>query len=420
MQPSACRPGPDDRGQVLPWIAVMFVILLAIAGMVIDIGNAYRVHQQLQATADAAAAAGADNLPSTGNAVSAAATYSAAPGGKNTITGAGTVTESAYTDCSTDPVHCQGANTVHVTETANVPTTFLRLLGISSFKQTVKASACSPCGGAPLDVMIVLDRTGSMSANNKMANAKQGILAFLGSMDPAVDNVGLVLLPPAPSSTQACTDVDPYFATYNSQGQYDGSGGTFSMKNAAYVVVPLSNTYASSLGNLNNASPLVSTVNCVQPGGSTAYANALDAAYGELVQDGRPNTQKVIVMLSDGAANDAPNYLASTSPYRTNPCGQGVTSAGVAKANKVLVYSIAYTAQGDNCYAAVGAKVGGKIVKTYQTTLESPSIGANQALQQIASSGSGYFYNQPNPTSLTGIFNAISADIAQGTSRING
>src|SRR5690242_579890 len=137
MQPSARRPGPDDRGQVLPWIAVMFVILLAIAGMVIDIGNAYRVHQQLQATADAAAA----------------------PGGKNTITGAGTVTESAYTDCSTDPVHCQGANTVHVTETANVPTTFLRLLGISSFKQTVKASACSPCGGAPLDVMIVLDRT---------------------------------------------------------------------------------------------------------------------------------------------------------------------------------------------------------------------------------------------------------------------
>ena len=420
MQPSARRPAPDERGQVLPWIVVMFVVLLGMAGMAIDLGNAYRVHQQLQATADAAAAAGADNLPTSSNAIAAAAAYSAAPGGKNSIPGAGTITESSYTDCSTDQVHCNGANTVHVTETASMPTTFLRVFGITTINQTAKASACSPCGGAPLDVIIVLDRTGSMSANNKMQNAKDGILAFLGSMDPAVDNVGLVLLPPAPGAGQACVDVDPYFQTYNAQGQYDGSGGTFSRATAVYVVVPLSNTYATSMGNLNSASPLVSTVNCVQPGGSTAYANAIDAAYNELVAHGRPNTQKVIVMLSDGAANDAPNTLAATSPYRTNPCGQGVTSAGVAKANKVLVYSIAYTAQGDNCYAAVGSKVGGKTIKNYQGTLESPAIGANQALQQIASTGSGYFYTEPNPNSLVGIFNAISADIAAGTSRING
>ena len=91
MQPSLPGAAHDERGQVLPWVVVMIVVIVAIAGMVIDLGNAYRVHQQLQATADAAAAAGADNLPSTPNAIAAAARYSAAAGGKNSIRGAGPV-----------------------------------------------------------------------------------------------------------------------------------------------------------------------------------------------------------------------------------------------------------------------------------------------------------------------------------------
>ena len=90
------------------------------------------------------------------------------------------------------------------------------------------------------------------------------------------------------------------------------------------------------------------------------------------------------MFLSDGAANDAPTFLASTSPYRTNPCGQGVTSAGIAKAAKVLVYSIAYTANGDECDAAIGAKIGGTTVQWYGSsnwgTPETPALAAETAL----------------------------------------
>src|SRR2546430_466046 len=125
--------------------------------------------------------------------------------------------------------------------------------------------------------MIVLDRTGSMSASNKMPQAKSGIMAFLSTMDPTVDNVGLAVLPPAPSAGAACTDVKPWFNSTRS--------GTYSLTGAAYTVVPLSNTYATTTGNLVSSSPLVSTVNCVQPGGNTAYAEALDAAYKELAAD---------------------------------------------------------------------------------------------------------------------------------------
>ena len=66
-----------ERGQTLPLIAVMMLTLLCFLGLVIDVGNAYRVRDALQASADAAAAAGAGTLTmtypaSSANAVSAA------------------------------------------------------------------------------------------------------------------------------------------------------------------------------------------------------------------------------------------------------------------------------------------------------------------------------------------------------------
>jgi Flp pilus assembly protein TadG len=435
-RPSRMRAFASTSGQTLPLVVVFMFTILIFAGLVIDFGNAYRVQKALQASADAAAAAGAGQLtmaypPVSANANAAAVKYGSQSGGVNPIPGvpAGNVTENVAVTCAPQVgFNCtQGyPNTVTVDETANVPTYLIRLLGFNTIQLKAHAQACSPCGGVPLDVMVVLDRTGSMGQNNKLTQAKAGINAFMKTMDPTLDNVGLAVLPPAPSTSQACTDVDPYFTdtkTYpDGSKQYAGSGGTYSTAGAAYVLVPLSNTYATSTGNLNATSPFMSTLNCIKDGGGTAYAEAIDAAYQELVAHGRAGTQKVMVFLSDGAANDAPNTLASTSPYRTNPCGQGVTSAGVAKAAKVLVYSIAYTANGDECDAAIGAKIGSTTVKWYGSTQwgtpETPAMPAETALQKIASTGSQYFYDLPNPTSLTGIFQQIASDISAGQARI--
>jgi len=426
----------STSGQTLPLVVVFMFTILIFAGLVIDFGNAYRVQKALQASADAAAAAGAGQLtmvypPVSANANAAAVKYGSQSGGVNPIPGvpAGNVTENVSVTCAPQVgFNCtQGyPNTVTVDETANVPTYLIRLLGFNTIQLKAHAQACSPCGGVPLDVMVVLDRTGSMSSNSKLTNAKAGINAFMKTMDPTLDNVGLAVLPPAPSTAQACTDVTGNFTDTkrypDGSQQYAGSGGTYSLNNAAYVLVPLSNTYATSTGNLNASSPFMSTLNCIKAGGGTAYAEAIDAAYQELVAHGRAGTQKVMVFLSDGAANDAPTFMASTSPYRTNPCGQGVTSAGVAKAAKVLVYSIAYTANGDECDAAIGAKIGSTTVQWYGSSNwgppESPAMPAETALQKIASTGSQYFYDLPNPTSLTGIFQQIASDISAGQARI--
>jgi hypothetical protein len=416
-----------QTGQTLPLVVVFMLSILVFAGLVIDLGNAYRVQQALQASADAAAAGGAGQLtmtypPNAGNAQSVAQRYGSEPGGVNPITGvpSGNVSEQVSVDCEQqDGFDCTNgyANTVTVNETAQTPTYLLKLLGFSTITLKAHAQACSPCGGVPLDVMIVLDRTGSMGDNNKLPQAKDGIMEFLSTMDPSMDNVGLAVLPPAPSPGQGCTSVSPYFTR-------SAPGGTYDLANPGYVVVPLGNDYASSIGNLNQGSALVSTVNCVQAGGNTAYAEAIDAAYAELQKDGRPDAQKAIVILSDGAANVGPSSLPTTSPYLTDPCGQGVTSAGIAKANKVLVYSIAYTAQGDSCWASPGATVNGSVVTNAQfSKVAEPDIygsipnPALAALQNMATDPTN-FYDLPNPTSLIGIFDRIASDLAGGSARI--
>ena len=178
---------------------MFIVVLMMIAGAVIDIGNAYRVHQQLQASADAAAAAGADNLPDTCAALATAAAYQLRRRRQEPDRRSGNRDQHGNRRLLDQPEVLQpgqhrschrGRDRAH-----HVPA----LIGIDSIPETVHAQACSPCGAMPLDVMIVLDRTGSMSGS-KLDSAKQGILAFMKTMDPTIDNVGLAVLPPAPTT----------------------------------------------------------------------------------------------------------------------------------------------------------------------------------------------------------------------------
>jgi uncharacterized protein YegL/Tfp pilus assembly protein PilX len=396
------REHASSSGQTLPIVVAFMLVMLLMCGAVVDLGNAYRVRQALQASADAAVAAGAAALPDTAAAQAATHAKSSENGAQNTIPGVPNVATSVTTDCSYSPNFCNPANTVKVSETATVPTYFLRVIGIKTIKLTVKAAACSPCGGLPLDVMIVLDRSGSMYGQ-KLQNAKDGIKAFLGSMDPSINSVGLVAFEPKTGSSNCST---PSTNTYNSS-------------TSKYLFVPLSNTYASSPGNLVTSSPLVSAVNCITAVGSTAYANAMDAAQAELDANGHPGWQPVIILLSDGAANDGPSYLAATSTYRTQPCRTAINIAAASKAKKVLVYTIAYDLSGagaDDCYMAPGAQISKNKFAGSGDTIESPAITANQALQQIASPGN--YYAQPQPLELVGIFDEISADIARGHSRL--
>lgn len=49
----------NQQGQVLPWMALLVVLFLGMAGLTLDLGHAYVCYRELQASTDAATLAGA-------------------------------------------------------------------------------------------------------------------------------------------------------------------------------------------------------------------------------------------------------------------------------------------------------------------------------------------------------------------------
>jgi Flp pilus assembly protein TadG len=398
----------QECGQTLVLVAFALVSLLGMAALAIDVGYAYYVQRSLQASADAAALAGASQLPNGSTASSVARTYSASSGSKNARSNIPGVRTTVTTKCvSIAP--CHPLNAIEVKESASVPTRFARVLGFNTFDVNVRSTACSPCASRPLDVMLVLDRTLSMCMDSygnynsscvDLANARSGLTTFLGYMDPALDRVGLAVFPPATSVGNRCstpalptqTGSPPRFVDSN----YNNSS-------YPYVVAPLERAY--KVGNssaLDAGSQLVSTISCVKAGGVTSYATALEKAQAELDARGRSDVQDVIVFFSDGAANYGPTFYTNTSPYRAQPCHQGVNSAATIKRRGTLIYSIGYD---------LNAESGGaNICKNSNGNTESPSITAYSAIQQIASPNA--FYNQPSAGQLNTIYTSIAGEIA--------
>ena len=399
------RSGEDGQTIVLAVIAM--VALLALAAFAIDVGYVYYAHRSLQASADAAALAGAQKLPDAGAAKVTAQEYGTSPAGKNQLNNIGVVSEAITTKCLTSLPGCDPANAVVAEESAQVPTFFARVLGISSFNIKAKATACSYCGVKPLDIMVVVDRTGSMcmdhNGNNDpactdMNKEKAALKEFLSFLEPARQRVGLAVFPPATSVAGRCNT--PSDSNYNSTS-------------SPYVVVPLSNDYATKTGALNTSSQLVSTINCLRAAGNTSYAVAIEKAQAELNVHGRTGVDHVIVFFSDGAANIGPTYYSSSSPYRRQPCHQGVSSAGSVKSGGTIIYSIGYD---------LNAQDGGANTCRYNGftgPLEVPSISAYSALQQIASSLDN-FYVEPGSGDLSKVYLAIAADFSRGASGLIG
>jgi len=384
-----------ENGQALVLCIIVLTVLLGCAALVIDLAEAYMTKRTLQSSTDAAALAGARELPDSATAISVAGDYSGRPGAKNESANLPAATAAVTTECRSF-APCKPVNTIVVEQSASVPTLFAHIFGIDSINVHTRAVACAPCEPKKVDVMMVLDRTGSMCQDHwgnadpactDLNNARSGMLTFLSFMDPTLDRVGLVVLPPAPRSGSTCVATD--------QTAYDD-------RSARWLVTPLSSDYASKTGSLNNGSSLVSTINCIQGGGRTSYATAIEQASAQLQGSGRSDADHVIVFFSDGAANYGPSYYGNSSSYRVRPCHQGVSSAGAAKGAGIEIYSIGYDLDAVNG--------GANRCQSYTGSSESPSITAYEALQDMAS-GPDFFYNKPNAGQLNTIYTNVAVKV---------
>ena len=166
----------EERGQAIIVMALAMVMLVGAVGFAVDVGNVLCVRRALQASTDAAATAGAQDIGVTGGDPTARAlTYSAVSGNLNARTGIPNVTISTSVVCKNfmanlmTGANCSGGlplNTIVVTQTAVVNTWFAKVLDLSTMTVVTKSTSGMKGGGMPpLDVIIVLDTTGSMGSS---------------------------------------------------------------------------------------------------------------------------------------------------------------------------------------------------------------------------------------------------------------
>ncbi|MEP7223857.1 MAG: TadE/TadG family type IV pilus assembly protein [Actinomycetota bacterium] len=426
------RAARDESGQVLVITALAMTLLITMVGLVVDVGHAMLVQRQLQAGVDAAALAGAQHLPVSSEVIQVANEYSPTPGSKNAVNTVNNAVTTVSLRCVKSAPGCSTrfgtVNALTVSAQSKVPTFFGKIVGITELTVNAQATACSPCTTKPLDIMIVLDRTGSMCqfsngqsdpACTDLNNAKEGIRTFLGFMDPALDQVGFAVFPPARDRSNLCATPTSGGARYG----YDSWWPEWIPDTrippatpAIYAIGSLVSDYliqdAQGGWNLNPASSLVQRIGCVQGAGTTSYSNAIEEAQHELERNGRGNVDDVIIFLSDGAANTTPKYLpayADNSYDRLHPCAAGLAAATNAKARGSIVYTIGYDLN--------GAGTDPETCKLYPGGAVDTTMTAWDAIRAMATTPNN-FYNKPDPGQLNSIFTRIAADLSKPAARL--
>jgi hypothetical protein len=435
------RRARGERGQILPIVVLALLALLGVSAFAIDVGYAYFAKRQLQAATDAAALAGAQDLPNVMTAEQTAADYAKANMPDNLSSNDDFTYDVKCTNTSVIAAGCNPSvnpNAIVVSGTAKTDAWFARIFGIDHFTVSAHASACSPCSSTPVDIVIAIDRTGSMCTPkgpggecDDLDNAKDGVRTMLGILSPPNAKVGMVAFPPVESTT-----TDPCAAPFNTPGNpgFDG----YDSPTRGYVTDPISGDYRLPNGLPNDTSGLYlhttdgPQTSCIQAGGFTSYSEALRQARAELAADGRPNVPDYIVFLTDGEANIGSVYGAGDPVYPPGnaddqqPCHTAINVANNYKQEGVTIYSIGY-ALGDNVPCTHGIlkdKDGNPCPAPSATCFhyadmnspEQPEISSYNTLEQIASPGN--FYNKADAGQLDTIFAAIATDIGQGSSRL--
>jgi len=369
---SLARSIRDERGQIIPWLAFMGALFIGVGGLSVDLGRAYVCYDQLKASTNAAAMAGAYAMIQSGATTTTVTnvinSYAAGSTGANVNPNLGTVTVSSPTfkcitdssmvaaPCSASPT---GYNVVQVKQTATVPTVLIRLLALPPFHisaaQSLTMSAVSTATMASgmndqVNVAMVIDSTASMQNNDsdcghtRIYCALQGVRTMLGYLAPCsaataksgatcspYDQVSVFTFPNVQANT-ASSDNDcsgssnptitpyttPAAASPNTWTAPTGTTGTYQL--TGY----LSNWTASNSvgGSLSSSSTLVNTVggpsgscNGLQATGGqgTYYAGAIYAAQASLsaMSYANPGSRNVMIILSDGDASASSGHIKS-------------------------------------------------------------------------------------------------------------
>jgi Flp pilus assembly protein TadG len=354
----------NQRGQSAIVVVLTGAVMMALAATSLDLGHVYYAYQQLVASTNAAALAGAQAMPNTTQATTNVATYSAQTGDLNanpmlqsvvatpTFLCLNTVSGTLNVECQTVSGATGGYNALSVTQTATIPLWFGGLIGMHQMNVTAVSTAAMRGGqNVPWNIAIVLDTTNSMSNTDKsgQCNGTQiscallGVQALLNDLYPCalgetctsstayVDSVSLYVFPAVTTVTapndytcpSSGSQQDPTIVAYTfpdtSPAYTTGQAPPSNLllpSGDEYQVIGYSNNYKTSdtATSLNQAADIViaagdsgkSKCPGIQaPGGEkTFYAQAIYQAQADLAtqQTNNPGSKNAMIILSDGNA----------------------------------------------------------------------------------------------------------------------
>jgi len=308
----------SENGQVLPMMALLMIGFFGAVAMVVDVGDLYYAHNQLIASTNAAAMAGAEGLgKSSTQAINNAYAYGSSAGEKNVypvlnVTEANpVVTLGCISGGVATGVPCidngygSNVNSIQVTQTAKVRTYFAGIFGTPWV--TINATSTGLMGtpsANPGNFAVIVDTTGSMKDNDpscgqtRLQCSLAGLQELLAGLSPclsngcgslsngnyqyAADRVALFTFPELSSSSQDSSDTDcsaktnpqttPYTAPSSTGTSYNpGTGGTYQVTGylSNYQTVT-SGQPQSGLSNLNGTGSNASGVVEAAGGGGCA------------------------------------------------------------------------------------------------------------------------------------------------------
>ncbi len=197
----AFSPICQRRGGTIVLFAAMMVVIIGMVAFAVDIGRMQLVRSQLQTAVDAGAIAGGLHLKNNPNDIKGAKAVAESFIAKNQVgllvdVPPGTLAlETGNWDPSTGTFtkSAKSASSIRVYAVQdNEPFFFAGIFGQSSFAIPRQSIASAP--GIPLDIMIVLDLSGSMSSDGRIEALQQASPSFVDTIAQAgkEDRIGVM------------------------------------------------------------------------------------------------------------------------------------------------------------------------------------------------------------------------------------
>jgi hypothetical protein len=433
----------DEGGTVLVLTSVGLVLFFALAALAVDLTMHAHRRQHLWDSVDAAALAGASQLPDNAVAADALARSFAVDNDPELgsdldvefrcVVGdrdgdgqpdAGDVpavcTPGAGATIAAPPFVCDGGrcisacvptnpgarcNTIVLDASKTTDYSFAPVIDIDQGSTELRVAACrGTCGGArtgPLDLVLIIDRTTSMSSTD-LQNAKDAALAMLDYFNPAMHHVALANLGAA-DPTDSC------------DGLPVTSGGV-------WLNIGLSSDYKSNpdldidgdgTPDLDSTSPLVAAIRCLQHETGTDLGSPIHDttfgkpdALGHLQTAGRPGVKKGIILLSDGEA----------ARPGDNPCQYALDRAAEAKAAGVEIFTIGFGIGSKTCHDDSGAFASASVPVLLAAMASGPTD--DNCLAGGENTDGDHFFCEPKSGDLADVFVAAASQFGGSTSLI--